>query len=125
MVSKIAEIRHIVLESEEDALLMENNFIKNFQPRYNVLLKDDKSFPWICVKNERFPRVFYTRNLIRDGSAYFGPYASVHMVKTLLDVIRQLFPLRNCTLNLSRENIEKKKFKVCLEYFLGNCKGTL
>jgi excinuclease ABC subunit C len=123
LVSKIAEIRHIVLESEEDALLLENNFIKNFQPRYNVLLKDDKSFPWICIKNERFPRVFYTRNLIRDGSSYFGPYASVQMVKTILDVIRRLFPLRNCNLNLSQANIEKKKFKVCLEYFLGNCKG--
>lgn len=123
LVGKIAEIRHIVLESEEDALLMENNFIKNFQPRYNVLLKDDKSFPWICVKNERFPRVFYTRNIIRDGSSYFGPYASVQMVKTILDVIRRLFPLRNCNLNLSRTNIGKKKFKVCLEYFIGNCKG--
>lgn len=123
LVSKIAEIRHIVLESEEDALLLENNFIKNFQPRYNVLLKDDKSFPWICIKNERFPRIFYTRNVIRDGSSYFGPYASVQMVKTILEVIRRLFPLRNCTLNLSKANIENRKFKVCLEYFLGNCKG--
>jgi excinuclease ABC subunit C len=123
LVNKIAEIRHIVLESEEDALLLENNFIKKYQPRYNVLLKDDKSFPWICVKNERFPRVYYTRNVIRDGSSYYGPYTSVQMVKTILDVIRRLFPLRNCTLNLSRSNIEKKKFKVCLEYFIGNCKG--
>ena len=88
-----------------------------------MLLKDDKSFPWICIKNERFPRVFYTRNVIRDGSAYFGPYTSVQMVKTILDVIRRLFPLRNCTLNLSKTNIEKGKFKVCLEYFIGNCKG--
>jgi excinuclease ABC subunit C len=123
LVNKIAEIRHIVLESEEDALLLENNFIKKYQPRYNVLLKDDKSFPWICVKNERFPRVFYTRNVIRDGSSYFGPYTSVQMVRTILDVIRRLFPLRNCTLNLSKTNIGKKKFKVCLEYFIGNCKG--
>lgn len=123
LVNKIAQIKHIVLESEEDALLLENNFIKKYQPRYNVLLKDDKSFPWICIKNERFPRVFYTRNVIRDGSAYFGPYTSVQMVRTILDVIRRLFPLRNCTLNLSRTNIEKKKFKVCLEYFIGNCKG--
>jgi excinuclease ABC subunit C len=123
LVNKIAEIKHIVLESEADALLLENNFIKKYQPRYNVLLKDDKSFPWICIKNERFPRVFYTRNVIRDGSAYFGPYTSVQMVRTILDVIRRLFPLRNCTLNLSRINIEKKKFKVCLEYFIGNCKG--
>jgi excinuclease ABC subunit C len=123
LVSKIAEIRHIVLESEADALLLENNFIKKYQPRYNVLLKDDKSYPWICVRNERFPRVSYTRNVIRDGSSYFGPYTSVQMVRTILDVIGRLFPLRNCNLNLSGLNIEKKKFKVCLEYYIGNCKG--
>jgi len=123
LVNKIADIKHIVTESEVDALLLENNFIKKYQPRYNVLLKDDKSFPWICIKNERFPQVFYTRNVIRDGSAYFGPYTSVQMVRTILDVIRRLFPLRNCTLNLSKSNIEKRKFKVCLEYFIGNCKG--
>lgn len=123
LVNKIAEIRHIVVESEEDALLLENNFIKRFQPRYNVLLKDDKSFPWICVKNERFPRVFYTRNVIRDGSTYFGPYTSIPMVRTILDVIKRLYPLRNCNFNLSNANIERKKFKVCLEYYIGNCKG--
>jgi excinuclease ABC subunit C len=123
LVSKIAEIRHIVLESEEDALLLENNFIKKYQPRYNVLLKDDKTFPWICIKNERFPRVFYTREVVQDGSSYYGPYTSVQMVKTILDVIRRLFPLRNCNLNLSQANIEAGKFKVCLEYYLGNCKG--
>lgn len=123
LVRKISEIRHIVVETEEDALLLENNFIKKYQPRYNVLLKDDKTFPSICIKNERFPRVFYTRDIIQDGSSYFGPYASVQMVKTILDVIRRLYPLRNCNLNLSRPNIEAKKFKVCLEYYLGNCKG--
>ena len=123
LVNKIAEIRHIVVESEEDALLLENNFIKRFQPRYNVLLKDDKSFPWICLKNERFPRVFYTRNVIRDGSIYFGPYTSIPMVRTILDVIRRIYPLRNCNFNLSKSNIEKNKFKACLEFYIGNCKG--
>ena len=123
LVSKISEIKHIVLETEEDALLLENNFIKKYQPRYNVLLKDDKTFPWICVKNERFPRVFYTREIYNDGSVYFGPYTSVPMVKTILDVIRRLYPIRNCNLNLTQSNIEKEKFKVCLEYYIGNCKG--
>jgi excinuclease ABC subunit C len=123
LVNKIAEIRHIVLETEEDALLLENNFIKKYQPRYNVLLKDDKTYPWICVKNERFPRVFYTRDVVQDGSVYFGPYTSVQMVKTILDVIRRLYPLRTCNLNLTQNNIESNKFKVCLEYYIGNCKG--
>ncbi|MCK5171655.1 MAG: excinuclease ABC subunit C, partial [Bacteroidales bacterium] len=90
-------------------------------PRYNVMLKDDKTYPWICVKNEQFPRVFYTRNVINDGSSYFGPYTSVHMVKLMLDLIRRLYPLRNCKLNLSKENVEKKKYKPCLEYHIGNC----
>ena len=123
LVKRIASIKHIVVSNESDALLLENNLIKKHQPRYNVLLKDDKTFPWICVKNEPFPRVFYTRNIIQDGSVYYGPYTSVVMVKTLLEMIRQLFPLRNCKLNLAREYIERKKYKVCLEYHMGNCKA--
>ncbi len=121
LVGKIRDIRHIIVSTESDALLLENNLIKKFQPRYNVLLKDDKTFPWICVKNERFPRIFYTRNRIKDGSVYFGPYTSVLVVKNVLDLARQLFPIRNCRLNLTEENIENDKFKVCLEYHLGNC----
>lgn len=123
LVKKITDIKYIVVDSELDALLLENNFIKKYQPRYNVLLKDDKTYPWICLKNERFPRVFSTRKVIKDGSLYFGPYANVKMVYTLLDLIKQLYPLRNCNLQLNKENIEKKKFKVCLEYHIGNCKG--
>lgn len=123
LVRNIADIRHIIVDSEEDALLLENNLIKKYQPRYNVLLKDDKSFPWICVKNEPFPRVFFTRNVIRDGSLYFGPYTSIPMVRTILDVIKRLYPIRNCTLNLSEVNIARNKYKVCLEYQIGNCKG--
>jgi excinuclease ABC subunit C len=123
LVKKIAEIKHIVVDTELDALLLENNLIKKYQPRYNVLLKDDKTYPWICIKNEPFPRIFSTRNVIRDGSAYFGPYASGRMMHTLLDLIRQLYRLRTCNFNLSKDNISKKKFKVCLEYHIGNCKG--
>lgn len=123
LLRKIAEIKHFVVADESDALLLENNLIKKHQPRYNVLMKDDKTFPWICVKNEPFPRVFMTRNVIRDRSDYYGPYTSVIMVKTLLELIRQLFPLRNCKYNLTEENILKKKFKVCLEYHMGNCKA--
>ena len=123
LVKKIAEIKHIVVDTELDALLLENNLIKKYQPRYNVMLKDDKTYPWICIKNEPFPRIFSTRNVIRDGSVYFGPYASVRMMNTLLDLIRQLYRLRTCNFNLSKENISKKKFKVCLEYHIGNCKG--
>ncbi len=123
LVSKIVDIKYIVVETEFDALLLENNLIKKYQPRYNVLLKDDKTYPWICIKNERFPRVFTTRNVIRDGSQYFGPYASVKIMNTMLDLVKQLYPLRTCSLNLSQENIEKKKFKVCLEFHIGNCKG--
>ena len=123
LVSKIADIRWIVVDSESDALLLENNLIKEYLPRYNVMLKDDKSFPWICIKNERFPRVFTTRNIIKDGSEYFGPYASVKMMHMLLDLIRQLYPLRNCNLNLSKVNIDGGKFKVCLEYHIVNCLG--
>ncbi|KPL17572.1 MAG: excinuclease ABC subunit C [Bacteroides sp. SM23_62] len=123
LVSKIASIKHIVVSTESDALLLENNLVKKHQPRYNVMLKDDKTFPWICIKNERFPRVFYTRNLIQDGSVYYGPYTSVVMVKTLIELIRQLYPLRTCKLNLDREHIESGKYKVCLEYHMGNCKA--
>jgi len=123
LVNKIDSIRHIVVDTELDALLLENNLIKKYQPRYNVMLKDDKTFPWICIKNEPFPRVFSTRHVIKDGSAYFGPYASVRMMNTVLDLIRQLYPLRTCKLNLTEKNIKKKKFKICLEYHLGNCKG--
>jgi len=106
-----------------DAFLLENNLIKKYKPRYNVMLKDDKTYPWICIKNEPFPRIFSTRNVIQDGSMYFGPYTSGRMMNTLLELIRQLYPLRNCKLNLSEENIKKKKFKVCLEYHIGNCLG--
>lgn len=123
LVSKIASITHIVVDTELDALLLENNLVKKYQPRYNVQLKDDKTFPWICVKNEPFPRIFPTRNIIRDGSQFYGPYASVKMMNTLLDLIRQLYPIRTCKHKLTEENIRKKKFKVCLEYHLGNCKG--
>lgn len=123
MVRKIFDIRHIVVSSELDALLLENNLIKKYQPRYNVNLKDDKTFPWICIKNEAFPRIFPTRNVIHDGSDYFGPYASVKLMNTLLDLIRQLYKIRTCKHNLSEKNLSEKKFKVCLEYHLGNCKG--
>jgi excinuclease ABC subunit C len=123
LVGKIADIKHIIVTDESDALLLENNLIKKYKPRYNVQLKDDKSFPWICIKNEPFPRVFITRNLIRDGSIYYGPYTSVNMVRTLLELIRQLFPLRTCKYNLTKENIKSQKFKVCLEYHMGNCKA--
>jgi excinuclease ABC subunit C len=123
LLRKTADIRHIVVDNESDALLLENNLIKKHQPRYNILLKDDKTFPWICVKNEPFPRVFSTRNPVRDGSVYFGPYTSGLMVKTLISFIRQLYKLRTCTHNLTKSNIEAGKFKVCLEYHLGNCKA--
>jgi excinuclease ABC subunit C len=123
LLRKTADIRHIIVDNESDALLLENNLIKKHQPRYNILLKDDKTFPWICLKNEPFPRVFSTRNPVRDGSVYFGPYTSVLMVKTLISFIRQLYKLRTCTHNLTKSNIEAGKFKVCLEYHLGNCKA--
>ena len=123
MVRKIVDIRILVVDSEMDALLLENSLIKKHQPRYNVNLKDDKTYPWICIKNEKFPRIFSTRKIIKDGSEYFGPYTPVKMISTLLDLIGQLYKLRNCSLNLSEENIAKKKFKLCLEYHIGNCKG--
>jgi excinuclease ABC subunit C len=123
LVKKIRNIRHIVVPTESDALLLENNLIKKYQPRYNVMLKDDKTYPWICIKNERFPRIFPTRKLIKDGSEYFGPYTSMKTVKTLLDLIKGVYPLRTCNYDLSREKIGAGKYKVCLEYHLGNCKG--
>lgn len=123
MVKKIENIEVVVTESEQDALLLENNLIKKLQPRYNVMLKDDKTFPWICIKKEPFPRVFSTRQVKKDGSEYYGPYASVRMMRTLLETIRRLYPLRTCSLKLSQANIQKKKFKVCLEYHIGNCKA--
>lgn len=123
LVKRIHSIRHIVVATETDALLLENNLIKNYQPKYNVMLKDDKTYPWLCIKNERFPRVFSTRKLIKDGSEYFGPYTSMRTVHTLLDLIRGLFPLRTCTFDLSVEKIKAQKFKICLEYHLGNCLG--
>ena len=123
LVRSIADIKHMVVETEQDALLLENNLIKKYQPRYNIRLKDDKTYPWIVIKNERFPRVFQTRNLIRDGSAYFGPYTSILTVRILLELFRKLFKLRNCKLNLSEENIRQGKFKVCLEFHIGNCKA--
>lgn len=123
MVSKIADIKYIIVDTELDALLLENNLIKSLKPRYNINLRDDKTYPWICIKNEDFPRVFSTRNPVYDGSLYFGPYASVKMMHTLLDLIRQLYKLRTCNLVLNNENIKKHKFKVCLEYHIGNCLG--
>lgn len=121
LVRNITDIKHMVVETEQDALLLENNLIKKYQPRYNIRLKDDKTYPWIVIKNERFPRVFQTRNVIRDGSSYYGPYTSVLTVRMLLELFRKLFKLRNCKLNLSEENIRQKKFRVCLEYHIGNC----
>jgi excinuclease ABC subunit C len=123
LVKKIKFIKHIVVATESDALLLENNFIKKYQPRYNVLLKDDKSYPWICIKNERFPRIFPTRKLIKDGSEYFGPYTSMKTVKTLLELIKSVYPLRTCNYDLSEEKISAGKYKRCLEFHLGNCKA--
>ena len=123
LVKKIVTIKHIVVATESDALLLENNLIKKLQPRYNVLLRDDKSYPWICIKNEPFPRVFSTRRMVKDGSEYFGPYTNFKTVSTILDLIKELYPLRNCNFDLSGSNIINGKFKVCLEYHIGNCKG--
>ncbi|CAL68117.1 excinuclease ABC subunit UvrC [Christiangramia forsetii] len=123
MVKKICEIKHIVVASETDALLLENNLIKKHQPRFNVMLKDDKTYPWICIKNERFPRVFPTRRLIKDGSEYYGPFTSFKTVNTLLDLIKGLYKLRTCNYDLAEDKIRNGKYKVCLEYHLGNCLG--
>ncbi len=123
LVRKIADIKTIIVDSETDALLLENTLIKNYQPRYNVLLKDDKTYPWISIKNERFPRVDYTRKMIKDGSLYYGPYTSVFLVKTLLGMIKKLYPIRTCNHKLSKENIEQGKIKECLDYHIGLCKA--
>jgi excinuclease ABC subunit C len=123
LVSKIRDIRYIVVDSESDALLLENNLIKKYQPRYNILLKDDKTFPWLAIKKEHFPRIIYTRNYVNDGSEYFGPYTSGLMVKTLLDLVKRLYPLRTCSLDLSAEKIAANKYKPCLEFHVGNCKA--
>jgi excinuclease ABC subunit C len=123
LVKKIVRIVHIVVNTETDALLLENNLIKKYQPRYNILLKDDKSYPWICVKKERFPKIFITRQLIKDGSEYFGPYTSPKTPRILLDLIKELYRVRSCNYDLSEAKIEANKYKVCLEYHLKNCKG--
>ncbi|MCF6128621.1 excinuclease ABC subunit UvrC [Flavobacterium sp. AS60] len=123
LVRKIVTIKHIVVSSEQDALLLENNLIKKLQPRYNVLLRDDKTYPWICIKKEPFSRIFPTRRMIKDGSEYFGPYTNFKTVNTILDLIKELYPLRTCNYDLSESNIKSGKFKVCLEYHIGNCKG--
>ena len=123
LVKKIRSIKHIVVPTESDALLLENNLIKKYRPRYNVLLKDDKTFPWICIKNEKFPRIFPTRKFIKDGSEYFGPYTSMKTIHTLLDLIKSVYPLRTCNYDLAQDKVAAGKYKVCLEYHLGNCKG--
>lgn len=123
LVSKIADIRYIVVKTEEDALLLENNLIKKYQPRYNVLLKDDKTYPSICISNEYFPRIFKTRRIIRNGSSYFGPYSHIPSMNAVLELIKQLYPLRTCHLNLTPKNIRANKFQVCLEYHIKNCAG--
>lgn len=123
LVKKIVAIKHIVVASEADALLLENNLIKKLQPRYNVLLKDDKTYPWICIKKEPFSRIFPTRRMVKDGSEYFGPYTNFKTVNTILDLIAALYPLRTCNYDLSETNIQSGKYKVCLEYHIGNCKG--
>ncbi len=124
LVKKIVTIKHIVVATETDALLLENNLIKELQPRYNILLKDDKTYPWICIKNEPFPRIFSTRKMIKDGSDYFGPYTNFKTIFVLLDLIKELYPIRTCTFDLSADNINNHKFKVCLEYHIGNCLGA-
>jgi excinuclease ABC subunit C len=123
LVKRIVDMQYIVVDTELDALLLENNLIKKYQPKYNIQLKDDKTYPWICVKNEAFPRVFSTRYLVRDGSKYFGPYPSGKVMQTLLSLIRDLYPLRTCALDLTPKKISEKKYKVCLEYHIGNCLG--
>ena len=123
LVSKINNVTFTIVDTEIDAWLLENSLIKKHQPRYNVLLKDDKTYPWIVIKNERFPRIYWTRNLVKDGSIYFGPYASVSMMHTILGMVKEIYPLRTCSLALTPGNIDSGKFRVCLEYQIGNCKG--
>jgi excinuclease ABC subunit C len=124
LVKKIFRIKHIVVNTETDALLLENNLIKKYKPRYNILLKDDKTYPWICIKKERFPRIFMTRRVLKDGSEYFGPYTSIKTVRILLDLIKELYSIRTCAHDLSYKNVSEGKYKVCLEYHLKNCKGA-
>jgi len=121
LVKNISRIEHVVVDSEMDALLLENNLIKKYKPRYNILLKDDKTYPWICIKNEPFPRVFFTRKVFKDGSEYFGPFTSLKTVRSLFDLVKGLYPLRSCNYDLSKEKISAQKYKVCLEYHIGNC----
>ncbi|WP_256001993.1 excinuclease ABC subunit UvrC [Pedobacter deserti] len=123
LVSRIRNITFTIVDTEIDAWLLENSLIKKHQPRYNIMLKDDKTYPWIIIKKEPFPRLYWTRKMVKDGSTYFGPYASVGMMHTILDLIKETYPLRTCNLPLSQENIAEGKFKVCLEYQIGNCKG--
>jgi excinuclease ABC subunit C len=123
LVKKIVSIKHIVVATETDALLLENNLIKKLQPRYNILLKDDKTYPWICIKNEPFSKIFPTRRVTKDGSEYYGPYTNFKIVNTILEMIKELYPLRTCNYDLSFGNIKSGKYKVCLEYHIGNCKG--
>ena len=121
LVRSIVKVEDIVLDNQYEALLLENSMIKQHQPKYNIQLRDDKTYPWICIKKERFPRVFPTRNVIKDGSEYYGPYASVKRMKSILEIIGKIHKIRNCKFNLSQENIDNGKFKVCLEYHIGNC----
>lgn len=123
LVKAIVDIRYMVVDTELDALLLENNLIKEYKPKYNIQLKDDKTYPWICIKNEAFPRIFPTRTLIKDGSKYFGPYSSVKVMHTLLDLFRELYALRTCNLDLRKQKIEERRYKVCLEFHIGNCLG--
>jgi excinuclease ABC subunit C len=123
LVRKITNFNYIIVNTEFEALLLENNLIKENKPKFNISLKDDKTYPWICIKKEPFPRVFSTRRLVRDGSEYFGPYPSGRMMHVLLDLIRDLYPLRTCNLSLTEKNIEAKKFNVCLEFHMKRCKG--
>ena len=123
LVKQIVDIKYIVVETEQDALLLENSLIKKHQPRYNILLKDDKTYPSICIKNEYFPRVFKTRNIVKDGSKYYGPYTYAPALRTILELIEQLYPLRNCKLNLTPEAIQRNNYKVCLQYHIKKCKG--
>ena len=123
LVKQIHDLRFVVVSSEFDALILENNLIKEYQPKYNIQLKDDKTFPWICIKNEPFPRIFSTRRIIKDGSQYFGPYPDAKVMYMLLKLIKELFPLRTCKLDLKPSKIQSNKFSVCLEYHIGNCLG--
>ncbi len=123
LIQRIASIKYIVVETEQDALILENNLIKKYKPKYNIQLKDDKTFPWICIKNERFPRVFYTRRVINDRSDYYGPFTSMFLVRTLIELFKKTYKLRTCNYKLSEENVSRGKFKVCLQYHINNCLG--